>query len=200
MNKDIFIEELRKKLKRLPKEEMDNALEYYIEYFEEAGIENEQEVLKELDSPANIASQLLADYAFKSDNINVSSKKRGLSSVWFIILAIMASPIALPLALAFVMVVFAMCLVVASLIFAVSIVAVALFVSGVVIVVAGASVMTQGFSTAIMFMGIGITFIGIGSLGGATAVIYTPKVFRKIIGFVRKSLGKMRKSTKREGL
>lgn len=197
MNKNMFIKELRKKLKRLPQEEIDNAISYYSEYFEDAGVENEQHVLKELDSPSNIASELLADYAFKSENINISKSKKNISSIWFIILAIMAAPIALPLALALVLLVFAMIVVIGAIVFSISLIIIALIGSGIFISFAGMAVMTEGFATSIMFIGLGITCVGVGLLGVIVILRVTPKVFKAVIEFGIKLLSKLKKLNKK---
>ena len=42
MTRKEYMEQLKKYLKRLPKEDYDNAIEYFSEYFDEAGPENEQ--------------------------------------------------------------------------------------------------------------------------------------------------------------
>ena len=42
MNKREFLEKLKKELFRLPAEEAEAAMEYYREYFDEAGPENEE--------------------------------------------------------------------------------------------------------------------------------------------------------------
>ena len=42
MTRQEYMEELKKYLKRLPQEDFDNAIEYFSEYFEEAGPEKEQ--------------------------------------------------------------------------------------------------------------------------------------------------------------
>ncbi|SFC75960.1 DUF1700 domain-containing protein [Clostridium uliginosum] len=200
MNKKIFIQELRKKLKRLPQEEIENAIGYYLEYFEDAGIDNEQDVLKELDSPSVIASQLLSDYAFKNDEITISKPKKSMSSIWFIILAILAAPLALPLAFALIMVVVAMVIVVGAVTFAFIVTTIALIGGGIVTSFAGLAVMTQGFSTAIMFIGIGLALIGIGLLVGVLILILVPKIFKGIAGLARKSLNRLKKSNKKEEL
>ena len=46
--KEAFLNNLRKKLSRLPQEEIDSALAYYEEYLEEAGDEHLEETLREL--------------------------------------------------------------------------------------------------------------------------------------------------------
>ena len=48
MTRQEYMEELKKYLKRLPKEDYDNAIEYFSEYFDEAGPEYEQQVMEEL--------------------------------------------------------------------------------------------------------------------------------------------------------
>ena len=42
MTRQEYMEELKKYLKRLPQEDFDNAIEYFSEYFEEAGPENQK--------------------------------------------------------------------------------------------------------------------------------------------------------------
>ena len=59
MTRKEYMEQLRKYLKRLPKEDYDNAIEYFSEYFDEAGPENEQQVMEELGQPKEAARELL---------------------------------------------------------------------------------------------------------------------------------------------
>ena len=59
MTRQEYMEELKKYLKRLPKEDYDNAIEYFSEYFDEAGSENEQQVMEELGEPREAARELL---------------------------------------------------------------------------------------------------------------------------------------------
>ncbi len=200
MNKEIFIQELRKKLKRLPKEEIENAIGYYIEYFEDAGIDNEQDVLKELDTPSVIASQLLSEYAFKDDEITINKPKKSISSIWFIVLAILAAPLALPLAFTLIMLVLTMVIFAGAIIFALTAVTIALILGGIVTSFAGIAVITQGFSTAIMFIGIGLALIGVGLLVSVLISILVPKIFKGIAGLARKLLNRVKKPNKKEEL
>ena len=55
MTRQEYMEELKKYLKRLPQEDFDNAIEYFSEYFEEAGPEKEQQVMRELGEPKEAA-------------------------------------------------------------------------------------------------------------------------------------------------
>ena len=61
MNKDIYLAELRRGLKILPQSDRDEAIEFYEEYFEEAGPENEAKVIEELGEPKVLAKKILVD-------------------------------------------------------------------------------------------------------------------------------------------
>ena len=60
MNKDIFLRDLERFLSDIPQEEREQALKYYEDYFEDAGPENEQQVIQELGSPVELAKQIKA--------------------------------------------------------------------------------------------------------------------------------------------
>lgn len=62
MSKKEFMEELEILLGELPREEKEEAIQYYESYFEEAGADQEQIVLEELGSAGRIAAQILRDY------------------------------------------------------------------------------------------------------------------------------------------
>lgn len=61
MNKETYLQELRKALKVLPQQDRDEAVEFYEEYFDEAGIENEAKVIEELGEPKSLGKKILID-------------------------------------------------------------------------------------------------------------------------------------------
>lgn len=58
MNKEFFLQELERMLSDVPEEEREAALSYYRDYFDEAGAENEQEVLSRIGSPERAAEEI----------------------------------------------------------------------------------------------------------------------------------------------
>ena len=66
MKREEYLSQLRKYLKRLPKDDYENAMEYFTEYFEEAGEEGEQKVIEELGTPKEAAGELLSNLLTKS--------------------------------------------------------------------------------------------------------------------------------------
>ena len=133
MTKDQFLSELERKLKHLPADERADAVEFYREYFEEAGVENEQRVIAELKSPSHIASKILAEFAEKEMTAGKQAQKAQKQSfsngVWFTVLALCAAPIALPFLFAIVLIVFVLFVVLASFLVAFLCIAAALVIT-----------------------------------------------------------------------
>ena len=63
MNRTEFMRRLAQALRDMPEEERRRALEYYENYFDEAGSENEAEVLRTLGAPEKVAADILRDFA-----------------------------------------------------------------------------------------------------------------------------------------
>ena len=62
MNRKEFMAELERLLADMPEEERQAAVQYYADYFADAGEENEAEVIRELGSPEKAAESIKADY------------------------------------------------------------------------------------------------------------------------------------------
>ncbi|MBQ6844841.1 MAG: hypothetical protein IJO60_09435 [Agathobacter sp.] len=62
MNRQEFFRRLEYLLRGIPEHERMDALAYYNDYFDDAGVENEQKVINELGSPEAVAQIILEDY------------------------------------------------------------------------------------------------------------------------------------------
>ena len=60
MNRKKFIEELAFLLQDIEDAEREEAMQYYEDYFDEAGPENEQQVINDLGSPERVAAIIKA--------------------------------------------------------------------------------------------------------------------------------------------
>ncbi|MFR5749399.1 MAG: DUF1700 domain-containing protein, partial [Thomasclavelia spiroformis] len=60
MNRKEFLDELAFLLQDIEDVERDEAIQYYQDYFDEAGIENEQQVINELGTPEKVAAIIKA--------------------------------------------------------------------------------------------------------------------------------------------
>ena len=68
MRKDEFMQRLEELLWDIPEEERREALAYYQSYFEDAGEENEERILRELESPERVAQTIKAEQKEYSDD------------------------------------------------------------------------------------------------------------------------------------
>lgn len=80
MNRQEFMERLENLLQNIPEQERVEALQYYNDYFEDAGAENEQAVLDALGTPAQVAENIKRDlnqnrYAYGEETEKVNLKK-----------------------------------------------------------------------------------------------------------------------------
>ena len=63
MTRDEFMKELAYLLQDIQDEDKEDALQYYMDYFDEAGPDREADVVRELGSPERIASIIRSDMA-----------------------------------------------------------------------------------------------------------------------------------------
>lgn len=166
MNRQEFMNQLAAELSRLPKEEIQAAMEYYSEYFDEAGPEREQETIAELGSPAKVATQIKADYAVRQlDEPGAArSARKGLSAILWVILGIFAAPVALPVAIALGAVAFAMFIAIAAIIFSLLVSFGAVCISGIGLVFVGFAGLSGSLAGGIMLIGMGLVSAGITAL------------------------------------
>ena len=68
MNRKQFMEQLERLLSDISEAERQEALEYYEGYFDDAGPENEGEVIRELGNPGKVAAIIKADLQENSDD------------------------------------------------------------------------------------------------------------------------------------
>lgn len=163
-NRESFLKGLRQALQDLPQEEIDNAVRYYEEYFDDAGEENMEQVLSQLGAPEKVAAQIRADLAVKQMETVPRTAKRGMSTLWMVLLAVLASPIALPLSIAVAAVVLSLGITAAALLITFVVCGVAVAAAGVAVAVISLFVVAQSPATTLLFFGLGMACAGLGLL------------------------------------
>jgi uncharacterized membrane protein len=187
MNKNQYLYELRGKLANLPEGEVNSAMAYYEEYFLDAGEENEERVIAELGTPNAVASKIIGEFALADAAPPIGAQavysptaatRNSARTLWIVILAVLASPIALPLAFAAVVIVFALLVSVLAVIIAIGVAGVALIAAGVFAIVVGIWALFIEFGTALFQIGLGLLSIGIGILLTLGVITVTPAFFK----------------------
>ena len=77
MNRVEFMNELETLLSDVTESEREEAIKYYNDYFDDAGIENESSVINELVSPQKVANTIKEDLGFKSSNSSTQDTEEG---------------------------------------------------------------------------------------------------------------------------
>ena len=161
MNKKEYLEELSEKLSRMKEEERLEVLRYYEEYFDEAGIEQEEEVIKNLGTPSQLARQIMAEVAVKESVEKPQSSRKGLWAIGLIILALLATPVAFPLAITAIVLIFVAVLLVGIFLFVGVILVFSLGVTGISLIAAAFKMFFITPATGLLSLGIGIGLINI---------------------------------------
>jgi len=169
MTKDDYLKALRANIKNVPADEAANIIQYYSEYFDEAGAENTEKVIEELGPPKQLSARVCADYAIREMEQGKGTKsiKKKASNTWLIVLAVIGSPVWFPLAIAVAAVLLALMASAIILLVAFGICAAASILAGVIMICSGFAAAFSSLPTMALFVGSG--FISIG--GGILSII-----------------------------
>lgn len=160
MTKKEYMKKLAYQLRRLPKEDFDKAMDYFEEYFEDAGIENEKKAIEDLGAPEEAASALILDLAQENAVKPPKTMKRRFSALWIAVLA----PIALPLTLGILAVIGAVILGILAVVGGILISALAAIAGSVLGIIGGIAIIPQTFGGGLVTIGLSLMLIGCGIL------------------------------------
>lgn len=204
MNRVEFMAELESLLQDISLEERIEALQYYNDYFNDAGEEMEETIIKELGSPAKVAAEVkeglkingedAAGYqkmGYEMVNQNVSSETRKTGkTVLFVLILLCLIPIVGPLLIGLVSVIFGIMVTMVSLVIAAGAIAFA----GIVVVVAGFITLFPDFAQGLLVIGIGMILSVVGVIATAgmfkLCMIAFPAVIKGIAWICKKPFEK----------
>lgn len=92
IGKEQYLNELKSKISKLPHEEYEDAVNYFVEYIEDSGLESYEDICKELGTPKEAASELMVGLLN-----NKNARKRNPSIVLIAILAVLSAPVSVPI-------------------------------------------------------------------------------------------------------
>mgnify|MGYP005769772571 CR=1 FL=1 len=215
MNRNEYMAALRRALSALPEEERASALRYYEEYFDDAGPENEQQVISDLGAPEKVAEQILADYreltavphqGAGGASGNPKRRWRGVPPWLLIVLVLLAIPVGLPLLGVLIGVIGAIAGIllaaVAIAIVVVVIIPLTLLITGVIL--CGFSFALWGIpASAVTTLGCGLVLFALGVLVTLLMIklctLFVPPLFRGFVAIIRWPFDKLRGRTRNHG-
>lgn len=158
----------------LPADEYNNVMQYYSEYFADAGTDKEQEVIQELGAPSELARRIVAEYRGRQPGeIKLNAKKR-LPVGWIIFIAVVGSPLWLALLCVAIGVAAAVCAVAVSIVA----IAVAFLIGGVAFVFGGIIEAFSNGANGMLAVGIGCLCTGVGVLCSMLCVLIISSIVK----------------------
>ncbi len=186
MNKAEFLNELDKRLKYIPREDREDAIEYYTELMSDMGFDDTEDVSLKLGSAKDAAKKILDETTQKHVSAYEEKKtvKGHATVVWLTILGLLSLPISLPLAIAVIAIAFAVIVTIIAVIIAVAATGAGLVVGGL-----GSLIVmwfAPGFGQKAVILGTGLCAIAVGVLLCIGMYCLVGFIFRKIFRRDRK--------------
>lgn len=190
MNRRDFLTALIAELRNIEPSELQDALQYYNEYFDEAGAENEQAVIAELGTPQEIASKIRATSAIKYMEEGKPNAKKSWNAVWISIGTIFAAPIALPLALAVAILAIALVIAFGAIVFSLFVVVFLFAIVGIFITIASFFIIPLSVTSFMVMFGTGLTLVGLSVLLFFPTLMLTTSSFKGIALLINRMISK----------
>ena len=160
MTRTEYIAKLTKYLRKLPQQDYKEAIEYFMEYFEEAGPENEARVIAELGTPKEAAHEVISRLLEEKIVEDKSSLRNKTAILWIAILAVLASPVALPILLFFLAMIMTLLMIIFAVIVTALALTFALLISGIYTFFTSFSLLSVSLASTLFGGGLGLLMFG----------------------------------------
>lgn len=201
MNREEFLRQLERLLSDIPESERREAMEYYQNYFEDAGPEKEASIIEELGSPEEVASSIKKDffgedyekYTFVKEEQNQTDKTR--RNIWIAVLLVLTFPLWIGLVIGAFGILFGGIVCIFALGVAVIALDGAILLTGVILSGIGIAQMLSGFpAVGLILLGLGLLFLA-ASMLGLVVVVYAigrmlPWILRAIVRICKRPFQK----------
>lgn len=195
MTRTEYLAKLDNYLKKLPAKDYQEAMDYFTEYFDEVGPEGEAAAIAELGSPKEAAHEIiinLLDKKIEEDSQEASSVKNSKQIVQIAILSILAAPLAIPLLILALTLIFTFFLLVSVLAFVMAVFTFAMLLLGASLIWDS---LTLGMATSIpaFALSLGMSLLALGMAG----LFYLS--IGPILRFIKLSFVKLAQALARKG-
>ena len=160
MTRTEYIAKLTKYLRKLPQQDYEEAIEYFMEYFEEAGPENEARVIAELGTPKEAAHEVISRLLEEKIVEDKSSLRNKTAILWIAILAVLARPVALPILLFFLAMIMTLLMIIFAVIVTALALTFALLISGIYTFFTSFSLLSVSLASTLFGGGLGLLMFG----------------------------------------
>lgn len=163
MTRTEYLTQLELYLKKLPEADRIEAMDYFRELFDDAGVEGEEELIASLGTPKEAAHEVLSNLLDKKIN-EAPAQKNNRQILHIALLALLAAPIGIPLGIAILVTLFAILVAALTVILAFFAVSILGIIGGFLFLVESFTILAQAKSAFILIFGSGLLAIGASSL------------------------------------
>ncbi|KRM45933.1 DUF1700 domain-containing protein [Lentilactobacillus parafarraginis] len=164
-----YIAEFTGLLSQLDAEERSEVVDFYTEYLQDGNFTAYNDCVRELGTPRQLARKVLADYSIKNLQADQSSDKQSraakpkdnVKTVWLIILAVLSTPVTIPLALGLAGLSVAIFATAFSILVGLIALAVGIIFGGLGSLVVGIGILPSDAWLSMLYIGVGMTVVGI---------------------------------------
>ncbi|HEL1839123.1 TPA: DUF1700 domain-containing protein [Streptococcus suis] len=185
MNRKEYLQKLEKHLKHLPKEDFQDTLDYFNEYFDEK--ENDEQAIQELGSPKEAAREILANLY---DKEKIEDKPNTRNMVWLTILSILAAPIGIPLAISLIALFITLLLIIFSLFLLLISLWIVLLSLAIAQLLLAFDLFTLSWSTSLLFTGLALICLALTLLGSKFTLDLGSKTFLLVLHWIQRKIRK----------
>ena len=167
MTREEYMAKLQKYLRKLPKQDYEDAIEYFNEYFSDTDEEGQQKLMEELGTPKEAAADLmcnLLDRKLQEQDTDIEEKKSKKGIITLSVLAILSTPVTVPLFIALLAVLFAVAICVVCVIFSD-------FISAFGVLLIGGKLLLRGLVSFPYSLSGALTVTGCGLFGIGCAIL-----------------------------
>lgn len=166
MDREKYLNELESYLSLLKPEERADAIIFYSEYIEDAGLTTREQIEEKLGTPRQLSRKILADHSIKmsQDEVNeqkIATPRSNIKMIWLILLTLLASPFVLGAGGLLVGFLILILFAIVGVIFVLGV----LFCAGVVVmgglIYTGIALLFTSWATGIFYLGLGLLALGV---------------------------------------
>lgn len=182
-----YLDDVLDELQEIPEDDRFDIIQYYEEYFLDSG-KTVEEVVDEYGSPKQFALKLKINYYSEQDDDESEysqSPKRKIRLIWMIVIGLCASPLLIPLALAFILAIFGILLGLIGVIIGIYVVCISILGAGLFSIISGVAVLQQSIASGLFFVGLGLLATGVAVFFAPLLLKGTKWLFQMMMNFVK---------------
>ncbi|WP_165037908.1 DUF1700 domain-containing protein [Enterococcus sp. ZJ1622] len=183
-----YLNEVMDNLHEIPEDDRFDLIQYYEEYFLDSGKSLDQ-IVEEYGTPKQFALKLKISYfseeSGEAADYPAGGPKRQMRLIWMILLGLFASPVLIPLALGFILVIGGILGALAAIIIGIYVICITVLGIGLVMILAGISVLGQSVTSGLFFAGTGLFATGAAVFFAPLLLKGTKWMFYVMMNFVK---------------